>query len=367
MLAHPVIALAADGIDWSVGLRGSYASSSASGGSFEAVAAPEASITLEGEGATLTLGAGAELALDAAGNARFADVHASADGTYAIDPDTSLTGSVDVSLTQEAPGPPILPTNTAIAPLVLTGTAEGSGTTRFGPLDLAARVNGSRVLQGDETLYDASVVGHASDSYWRDGAGLRAGFAMSPLLTAFVDAAVSDQFFDAASPSLAVFLDNRVYTVRGGVAYSQGSVISAEASVGQAFIDYGDGTLIDQSAWIADGAIKITPNDTLTLTAALESTIAPSASIAGDTDVDYALSGNATYVVNSWLTLRGSAGATATQTLGAGTVTFGYGAGAGIDLATSGHAVWSADYAFTHDGAGPEDIHRATLGLMIRR
>jgi hypothetical protein len=65
--------------------------------------------------------------------------------------------------------------------------------------------------------------------------------------------------------------------------------------------------------------------------------------------------------------VRGSAGATATQTLGAGTLTFGYGAGAGIDLATSAHTLWSADYLFTHDGGGPEDIHRATLGLTIRR
>jgi hypothetical protein len=358
--------LAADGFDWSVGLRGSYSSSSVSGGSFEAVVAPEASVTLGGEGATLTLGAGAELAVDLAGNARLADVHASADGSYVIDSASSLKGSADLSLTQAAPGSPLVPTNTAIAPLTLTGTAEGSGTTRLGPVELTARVNGARVIQGDETLYDATVVGHADDSYWRDGAGLRVGVQMSPLLTVFADGAISDQAFDAASPSLMVRLDNRTYTLRGGVSYSQGSMMDAEASVGRAFIDYGDGSLTDAQAWVAGGSIRVTPDDIVSLEASLDTSIGPSGSVAGDTDVDYELRGNASYAINSWLTLRTSAGATATQTIGAGTTSFGYGAGAGLDLATGSHVTWSADYLFTRDTSVPEDIHRVTVGLKVK-
>jgi hypothetical protein len=359
-------AFAADAFDWSLGLRGSYASSSVSGGAFEAVAAPEVSLTLGGAGASLTLGTGAELAVDALGQARLADVHASADGTYAIDSTSSLAGSVDLALTQAAPGSPLSPTNTAVAPLTLRGTAEGSGTTRLGPLEVTAGVNGARRVEGQETLYDATVLDHADDSYWRDGATLRVGLAMSPLLTVFAEGAVSDQHFDAATPALAAFLDNRTYTLRGGVSYTQGSLMTAEISAGRGFLDYSDAGLSDGQAWVAGGFIKVTPDDTVELGAALDTAIGPSDTVSGDIDAEYTLSGTASYAVNPWLTLRSSAGARATQVLGTGSLVVGYSAGAGLDLMASAHATWSADYLFTHDGGGPEDTHTVTVGLRIK-
>jgi hypothetical protein len=358
---------AADELDWSVGLRGSYSSSSVSGGSFEAVVAPEVSLTLGGEGATLTLGAGAALAVDLVGNVRVADMHVSLDGNVALSADTTLAGSADLSLTQAAPGSPAVLTDTASAPLLFTGTAAGSATTHLGPLELSARISGGRVIEGDETLYDATVIDHADGSSWRDGAGLRVGFAMSPLLTVFADASVDDTRYDAASPSLGVLLDHRIYVLRGGVGYAQGEAVSAEVSGGRAIIDYTDGTLADAGAWVASASVKLVPDEGLTLGATLDTTVAPSGSVAGDTDVAYVVGGNAAYAVNPWLTLRGSAGASATQTVAAGLWSWGYSAGAGLDLTTSEHVAWSADYLFTHDGSGPEDIHRATIGLTIKR
>jgi hypothetical protein len=355
----------ADGFDWSVGLRGSYAASDVSGVSLEGAVSPEVALTLEGGSGSLKLGAGAEFTIDGAGTVRFSDAHASAEGNYEIDPETSLTGSVDLSLTQAAPGSPTLPTNTAVAPLILNGTAQAGGRHRFGPVTVSAWADGARYVEGDETLYDATVLDHTADSYWRDGAGLRVGLEMSPLLSVFAQGDVSDTHYDAASPTLLVYLNNRLYTLRGGVSYAQDG-FSAEASAGRAFLDYGDGSLVDAAAWIADASVQITPSESVTLGAGLETSVGPSKTVTGDTDVGYTLSANASFAVNPWLTLRGSAGADLTQTLGAGTLAFSYSAGTGIDLTTSEHVMWSADYLFTHAATGPENTHTATIGLKIK-
>ena len=76
------------------------------------------------------------------------------------------------------------------------------------------------------------------------------------------------------------------------------------------------------------------------------------------------------YQVNPWLTLRGSTGAYRTVTLAAGAIDWGYSAGAGLDLASSRHVVWSADYLFTHDDSsinGRNDTHAVTVGVTVKK
>ena len=119
-----------------------------------------------------------------------------------------------------------------------------------------------------------------------------------------------------------------------------------------------------------DSSVSFTPDETTTLSAALNTSLMPSDKVDGDTDANYTLTGTARYMVNPWLTLRGSAGANYTRTLGSGDTDWGYGLGAGFDLSTSRHVVWSADYLFAHDDStidGIKDSQTVTLGVLFKK
>ena len=152
--------------------------------------------------------------------------------------------------------------------------------------------------------------------------------------------------------------------------YTLPGTITAEASVGRSWLDYTDASLSDAPAWVFDASLTATPDETLTLTAAANTTLGPSADTAGDTDVSYTLSAGAKYIINPWLSLRSSANYTQTKTLGNGEDAWGYSAGAGLDLMTSKHVVWSADYLFSHDVPAVDpasNTHTVTVGITYKR
>jgi hypothetical protein len=351
-------------LDWSVALRGGYISDASRGGSAFATVAPKVEFTTQGESSSTTLGADAVLAVEDPGEARLGLAHTRAATRLGVGENTVLDGSVDLTYEQLASTDNDLPVNTAVAPYELTGEAAGSAATRLGAFDLTARTGVRRFIDGPSTLDDGTVVDNASQSYWRAGGGLRAGFRLTPLVSVFADGNITAQRFDAPSTALLVPLDNRVYELRAGATFSPNPLINAEFSAGRAWLDYADASLSDASGWVYDANVEFKPDDTITLSAGLMTSIGPSDTVAGDTDVDYALTASAGYAVNPWLLLRGTAGWTGTQTLAAGAFKSGYSAGAGFDLTSSEHTVWSADYVFTHDDA---DTHALSVGLTIKR
>ena len=355
--------------DWSIGLRGQYQLDNGVG-SYEAIVAPAASINLDSARGQTTLNASGEFATDSFTDVRFIALRLGASTTYALDPDTDFTGSTDLSLIQLQPDDTTLPANTAVPPLELTGNGLASVKRNLGLFDATATVNGQRFIEGPTTLDDASVIDNTSLSYWLGNAELRLGYEMSPLLSVFVDGAESYQKFDAPSPALAVFLDGRTTTLRGGFSYTQDSTFSAEVSAGRAWLDYDDPAVTDSAGWVYDASVSYNPDETLNLTGSFNTTIGSSSTVAGDTDVGYTLSGEAKYAVNPWLTLRGTAGWTRVDTLGSGDIATGYTVGAGLDFSSSRHSVWSADYAFAHSDPAtgiPVDTHTVTVGLTIKR
>ena len=65
-----------------------------------------------------------------------------------------------------------------------------------------------------------------------------------------------------------------------------------------------------------------------------------------------------------------NSGKAATAGAGAGSWAASETAGAGLDLQTSRHLVWSADYLFSHDVPAVDpasDTHRVTVGVTIKR
>jgi hypothetical protein len=358
------------GIDWSVALRGSYAANTVTGGHAGLSVAPEVSLTLGGESSLSRLNAGSEVIVNGAGQARISDLHVGAESSFRLGATTVLDGAINGSLTQADPDDSGLPANTLTAPLVLDGTVRGSVTQDFDKIDMKLTLDGERLVKGPTTLDDLSTIDNAPDSYWQGGATLRVGYELTPLVSAFVEGEASVQKFDAPSPTLFKYLDGRTYQLRTGLSYVQGSVILAEASVGYAWLDYFDGTLTDTQSWVYNGKLTYKPDETLSLVGSLETTLGPSANVPGDTDVGYALEGEARYQVNPWLTLRGSAGWNQTVTLGTNDISWGYDAGAGLDYQTSRHVVWSADYLYSRDYAPPSpvsDTHTVTVGVKVQR
>lgn len=356
--------------DWSVGLRGTFTTDSDSGPRYEAIVAPEVAVTRHGLRDETSLSAGAEIAVDQDRNMRLSDLHASADTAVDLDAVTGLKGSLDLSLMQPEPTDSSLPADTLVPPLEFTGTAVGSVSRQFGRFDVTGTLTGERYIKGPTTLADNSVLDNSHQNYWLGSGTLRLGFELTPLISIFGEAEEADQKFDAPSPSIAAFLDNRTTTLRGGISYKRDGTIQAEASIGRAWVDYADTAITDRPAWVANANVSVTPDETLTLTGALETSLGPSDNVAGDTDVDYELTGEAKYVVNPWLTLRGSAGASRTVTLGSGDVDWGYTAGAGLDWQTARHVAWSADYLFSHDDSstnGVLDRHTVTVGMTVKK
>jgi hypothetical protein len=360
-------ALAQEGLDWSLGLRGSYISNSLSGGHAETVLTPEAALVLGGEAGTLRLSAGSALAFDSDGQGRVADIHGGAEGSYRLGATTLLDGELRLGLTQARPDASGLPANTLHAPLLFDGTARGSVTQDLGRVDVTATLAGARHSEGKTTLDDLTTLDNTDQSNWQGGATLRVGYELTPLLAAFVEGEASVQKFDAPDPALARLLDGRTYQLRGGASYRQGSVIAAEASVGRAWLDYVDPALTDRQSWVYNASLTVQPDETVSLTGGFETSIGPSGDVAGDTDVRYALSGAARYRVNPWLTLRGSAGWDRKVTLGAKTASGGYEAGGGFDLQTARHVVWSADYLYRHEAPPQSDTHTVTVGVRLQK
>ena len=358
------------GIDWSVGLRGSYAANTLTGGKPSLSLTPEASLALGGESSTTVYAAGSELTVDGAGQARVADLHAGVTSSLRLGPTTTLAGSLNGKLTQLDPSDSSLPTNTLIAPLVLDGTAQGIARQNMGKVDATLTLDGERLVNGPTTLDDLSTIDNGDKSYWEGGATMRLGYELTPLLSAFVEGEASVQKFDAPDPTLLTYLDGRTYQLRSGLSFTQGSIISAEASIGRGWLDYFDGSLSDAQDWVYNASVTVKPDETVSLTGALETTLKPSTNTPGDTDVGYLLSGAAAYNVNPWLTLRATGSWDRTVTLGTGDHSWGLDAGVGLDYRSSRHIVWSADYTWSRDYAPPtplNDTHTVSVGVRVNR
>jgi hypothetical protein len=370
--ALPVLAQEADGdpLDWSVGLRGTYAMRDGGANTMGLALTPEASLTYEGQDLTAVLRGGADFEVDATGLARFANVRAGAEAGLQLGPSTALSASLDATLSQERADASGLPPDTATAPLVLEATGTARAVQDMGRVDTTLRLEGQRRLVGPTTLTDSSSIDNTDRSFWEGSAALRLGYEFTPLITLFGEGEASMRVYDAPDPGLGVYRDARTYTLRGGVSYAWGSIIAAEASAGYAWLDYLSGVLDDSPAWVYDASVTFRPDERLALTASLDTDLGPSANVADDTDLSYSVAGSVSYTANPFLALRGTAGWERTVTLGTGDASSGLSAGAGIDLRSSQNVTWSVDYGWTREDKPPTpetDTHSFTVGMRFAR
>lgn len=353
---------------WSLGTSGS-ASRDDTGTRFELGLSPNLTLTHTGARLNSSFGLNADITKQGGGQTTLAGLRLSTGADYTFNSLTSLSSHASLALTQEDANAPDVASDVAATPREISGAADTALTRKFGRASVTLRASVSRDVYGATTLTDGTKTQNTSQNLTQLGAGLRLGFALTPVLTAFADADTTRQRYDAADPTLGVKLDGLNSTLKAGLTANWGQMLTAEASVGLGLDHFDDGTTPNVRATLYNAAVTFRPDPTLTLVGDLSTTIGPTGPDEGGTAaLAYAATGNATYIVNHWLDLRASAGWHRTEYQGTATTDRGYALGFGADYALSGHTRLSADYGFTHSTVTPNpavNTQTVTLGVTV--
>jgi hypothetical protein len=353
--------------DWSLSLRGAYVIDD-DGAHFEALAVPRVTLRHDTMRGGYSLEAEAELVKSSLEEHRLSALRLRLEGEHALDAVTGLSGELELELTQESAG---TPGGTAAEPVVMSGTAGVAAERRFGRFAVGVRGAAGRTVYGPTRLSDGSEEDNSAQNNWTVEGGLRLGYEVTPLLTAFIDGSVGYQRYDEPSPTYMVTLDAADYELRAGLAANWHEILEAEASVGVGLRRFAEPALGEVTTTLYDASLTYRPDETVTLTAALSTNVgAPAPESGGTARVEYEATGSASYQVNPWLRLRASAGWEHAQLVGIAGSESGYSLGSGLDYQLNEHTLLTADYDFSHeqtDTTEGEDEHRVTLGVTLSR
>lgn len=348
----------------SIGLSGSVITS---GGEtrYEAGITPRATFAHQGGGTQAQGSVSARLVQPDDGDLRIGS--ARAEGRYGrlLGPDSAFTLDGALSLNQDDPRGIDAPASGAMtAPLDFVGEADAQISHRLDRFDLALRSG-----LGRETFDLGGTGAGEEDDRWRFSTGLRAGYALSPIVGVFVDGSVRRDAFDRASADLGASRSGWVYDARAGIEGNWNDVWTAELTAGYGWRTFDAGVLSDAQTALYGAAIAFAPNPTTTLALRFDTELAPGTGGAAGS-VDYALSLDADYRINPWLGVRGLAGARWREQED-GEFSRRYEAGAGADIAVGAHTDLNLDYGYLwrdDPGEAPAeaDEHRLSAGLTLQ-
>lgn len=357
-------------LDWSLSLRGAYVRDE-DGEHFEALVVPEATLIRQTMRGGYEVSARAELARTSLDAYRLAALSAAVASDYQLDAVTGIAANLDLSLSQDSPGAPGIAAGVAIAPVVGSAAGEASVTRQFGYFDVSLRGSASRTVYGTTTQADGTIVDNSAQNNWQVGSGLRIGYAVTPVLTAFVDGSAGYQFYDLPSPVYLQKLDAADYAIRTGLGAKWTSVLEAEGSIGLGLRRFAEPAFGEVVSTLYDAKLTFRPDETLSLAGAFSTSIgAPGPDSGGLARIEYEASADASYQVNTWLRLRASAGWRHAALAGTADTETGYDAGAGLDYLLNEFTTLTADYsyAWAAEPPGPgEEEHRITLGVTFAR
>ncbi len=359
-------------LDWSLGLKGSYTSSSTEGGSFSTTLNPAFSAVHDGRRVDVTLDGDAEITRpwDGSGEIGVTALRLGLSGTALLDRDTQISGNAALRLEQPLSSTPGLNPVILTPPQVLTGSA-GLGVDRtFGKVNIGLKGNLERTIYGETNRADTGLTDNSSQNLWQADASLRAGIQVTPILEVFGEGSLGRDMFDVAAPG-GVLADATSRALRGGIAGRWNGVWTASASLGVGYHDFDDASLSDITTRLYDASITYSPDPTLNLTASLSTNIEPAGADAnGTARVSHSVAANVAYNVNSWLRLRASADWGLSTLEGSGETERRNGIGAGADYVINRHTALTADYNYVHrdnSTTGILDTHTVGLGITIRR
>ncbi len=336
---------------------------------FEATAVPTVTLRHETLRGGYEATASAEVVRSTIEDARLSSASVGFNGDYRLDESTGIEAVGNLSFTQaSSEGPGVDPT-ILVQPQVLAGDAEASVSRDVGPLVFTGRVNGSRTVYGPTTLAGPVLVDNTHQSNWTAGAGLRVGYRVTPILTAFVDGSAGYQWYDAPSPTLLVKFDAADFQVRTGISVKWHELLEAETSLGYGLRRFAEPMLGEASALLYDASLTFRPDETLEVKGAFTTSFgAPGPDSGGTARLEYAATGDIGYVVNPWLKLRAAAGWSQAFLIGTADTETGWSAGVGGDYVLNEFTTLTGDYTYSYGQATPdppEDSHRVTLGVTL--
>lgn len=358
-------------LDWSLSLRGAYVQDK-NGNHYEAIAAPSGSFRHDFLRGTYSINGSAELSRSTVEDFRINALKLGTTGAYQVNDVLGLAGSANFNLTTPSASSNNQPTDTASASQQITGDALVSATYDWGHLVTTARGSAARSVYGPTTLVNGTQIDNSANDNWQFGTGLRIGYKVTPILTAFVDGSVGYQAYDFVSPSYGVKLDGADYAVRGGLSSKWSEVLEAEASVGLGLRRFTYGAADDIVSHLYDASVTFRPDETLSIRGALATTVgAPGANASGAARIEYAATSEVTYKVNPWVSLRGSAAYRYAIFSDSQNVETGYSVGAGADYLLNRNISLSGDYRYGATTTAPADTtdqeHRVTVGVTVKR
>lgn len=360
-------------LNWSIGLKGSYTSSSTEGGNFLTTLNPAITARHDGRHTDLMLEGSTEIARpwDEDGALGVTALRLGLSSETALGANTRLSGNAAIALDHPLPNSPGLDPLVEVPPRVVSGSA-GLGLDRsFGRINLGVKANVERSVYGATTRSDSGVTDNSDRNVWQADASLRAGIQITPILEVFGEAALGRDIFDKASPGLGVRTDATSTALRGGIAGRWNGVVSASASIGLGRHDFDAAGLGDINTQLYDASLTYSPDATVNLTASLSTNIEPTgADASGTARVSHVAAAQLDYRVNSWLRLRASADWGLSVLEGNGETERRRGIGAGADYALNAHTALAADYAYSHrdnSNIGLLDTHTVSLGVTLRR
>lgn len=356
-------------LDWSVGLKGSYTTSSA-GDSFVTVLTPRVTATHQGVRTDLTATGSATLARQGDVSITASALSLDLDAQTRLDRDTTISGHAGLDLTQDLPGLPGSNPLVTTPPQVLTGAIDGAIERRFGRFNLGLEGSVARTLYGPTTRTDTGVTDNSSQNVWEGDTSLRLGLQATPILEVFGEASLGRDWFDH-TPTGGVSSNATSRALRAGIAGDWNGVWSANASLGVGLHDFDNAGFNDITTRLYDASLTYTPDETLKLSATLETKVTPTgADTPGTARVAHVATADVDYTVNSWLRLRASADWGYSWLEGSNETERSHGLGAGADYKLNSHAIVSADYGYAHrdnSNSGVFDSHTVSLGVTIKR
>ncbi len=360
-------------VDWSLGLKGSYTSSSTAGGSFSTVLTPSISAVHDGRQADVTLNGDAEITRpwDGSGTIGVTALRLGVSGAAALDSTTQISGNAALEFTQDLPSTPGFNPGILTPPQVLTGTL-GAGIERsFGRFNLGLKGNLDRTIYGETLRSDTGWTDNSSQNVWQADMSLRAGVEITPIFGVFSEASLGRDIFDMPAPATTIRADATSTALRGGISGNWNGIWSASASVGIGHYNFDDPRLTDIATQLYDASLTYSPDPTVSVTAALSTNVEPTGADRGGTArVVHTASTNLAYEVNSWLRLRASADWGLSRFEGTSETEHRSGVGAGADYALNAHTAVSADYNYSHrenSGSGQTNTHSVSLGVTVKR
>lgn len=355
--------------DWSIQLRGSYIEGSRNTEALARVE-PEFSLTHASRRGAFTLEAGAELDMDRNDTPRIGGFDLSASQVLALDPQSNVTFTGDLSVSQQSVNAVDVARNVRMTPLEVDGAASAGVDRRFGQLGISAVLDGSRYLISDTQLASGPQ-SNLDQKYWKGGGTLRAGYAVTPILTPFLEADAHYTLFDAAPSSTGIALDGWDYAFSAGLAADWQDVLSAEGSIGFGIRQFDDPSLSEVSSALYALDVTYAPMETVEVGAMVSTALN-----GGDPDngqlasVTYSAAADLSYVLNSWLTLRCSINGALDEPQRGPRRTITYGGGVGADVALTDNSSLTFDYGYdeSHTISQPiEHAHEFALGVMFSR